>query len=153
MNYEALGDTIDFQSDAITHCHEPTSDDATGNNDDAISITDDMLRINEKPLSFLSPVVQKLHQDFSNNSPSKLKMHTQNTIQASQKNMVDNIQYIIKNGNIENNEEVGTLWDQLETFIQDTKIKVQKETYVTPVKKNLSFPAFDSKKIKANSKI
>ncbi len=44
-----------------------------------------------------------------------------------------------------NNERVGKLWDGLETFIQDTKMKVQKETYVTPVKKNLSFPAFDSK--------
>ncbi len=59
--------------------------------------------------------------------------------------MVDNIQYIIKNENIENSERVGRLWDKIETFIQETKMKVQKETYVTPVKKNLSFPAFDSK--------
>ncbi len=43
------------------------------------------------------------------------------------------------------NERVGQLWDELETFIQETKMKVQKETYVTPVKKNMSFPAFDSK--------
>ncbi len=62
--------------------------------------------------------------------------------------MVDNIQYIIEHGNIANNERVGKLWDELETVIQETKMKVQKESYVTPIKKNLSFPAFDSKKSK-----
>ncbi len=64
---------------------------------------------------------------------------------ASRKNMVDNIQYIIEHENISNNERVGQLWDELENFIQEKKVKVQKETYVTPVKKNLSFPAFNSK--------
>jgi hypothetical protein len=53
---------------------------------------------------------------------------------------------INKHGNIVNNERVGKLWNELETFIQETKMKVHKETYVTPVKKNLSFPALDSKK-------
>jgi hypothetical protein len=62
--------------------------------------------------------------------------------------MVDNIQYIIKNGDIENNQEAGRLWDQLETFIQETKMKVQKETCVTPVMMALSFLALDSKKSK-----
>jgi hypothetical protein len=148
MNYEALGESIDFQSDAITHSLEPTFDDETGNNDDTTGITNVMLRMNENTFTFLRPVAQILHQDISNNSPSKLKMHTQNTIQALRKNMFDNIQYIIKNRNIENNEEVGRLWDQLETLIQETKMKVQKETYVTPVKKNLSFPASDIKNSK-----
>jgi hypothetical protein len=50
--------------------------------------------------------------------------------------------------NIENNERIGRLWDELETFIRETKMKMQKETYVPPVKKNLNFPAFDSKKSK-----
>ncbi len=62
--------------------------------------------------------------------------------------MVDNIQYIIEHGNIANNERVGKLWNELETFFQETKMKVQKETYLTPVKKDLSFPAFNSKKSK-----
>jgi hypothetical protein len=116
--------------------------------DEGRDLTGDMLQTNENTFTFLSPIAQKLHQNISNNSPSKLKMHTQNTIQASRKNMVDNIQYIIEHGNIANSERVGQLWDELETFIQETKMKVQKETYVTPVKKNLSFPALDSKKSK-----
>ncbi len=147
-NYEALGANIDFERNAITSCLKTTFDDATDNTDDATGNPDDMLRMNENAINFLSPVAEKLPQEISNNSPSKLKMHTQNTIQVSQKNMVVNIQYIIKNGNTENNQEVGRLWDQLETFIQETKMKVQKETYVTPVKKGLSFTAFVSKKSK-----
>jgi hypothetical protein len=104
--------------------------------------------MNENNFTFLSPIEQKLHQNISNSSPSKLKTHTRNTIQASQKDMVDNIQYIIKDGNIANNERVGKLWGELEAFIQETKMKVQQEIYVTPIKKNLSFPAFDSKESK-----
>ncbi len=38
-----------------------------------------------------------------------------------EKNMVDNNQYKIEHGNIVNNERVGQLWDELETFIQETK--------------------------------
>ncbi len=45
-----------------------------------------------------------------------------------------------KHGNIANNERFGKLCDELETYIQETKMKVQKRTYITPVKKNLSFP-------------
>jgi hypothetical protein len=85
MNYVALRDTIDIESDAITCCLKRTFDHATGNTDDATGITDDMLRMNENTFTFLSPVADILHQDISNNSPSKLKMHTQNTIQVSQK--------------------------------------------------------------------
>ena len=67
--------------------------------------------------------------------------------------MVDNIQYIIEHGNIANNERVGQLWDELETFIQETKMKVQKLTYKTPVKKNLSCSAFNSNKSKPIARI
>jgi hypothetical protein len=79
-NYEALGDAIDFESDAITCCLETTFDDSTGNTDDATGNTHDTLRMNENTFTFLSPVAEKLPQDISNNSQSKLKMHTQNTI-------------------------------------------------------------------------
>ena len=75
-DYDALGDDIDFESDGINCCIETTFDDAEGN-------TNDMLRMNENTFTFLSPVAEKLHQDISNSSLSNLKMHTQNTIQAS----------------------------------------------------------------------
>ncbi len=45
-------------------------------------------------------------------------------------------------------KKLGNYGMNLEKFIQEAKVKFKKETYVTPVKKNLSFPAFDSKKSK-----
>ncbi len=148
MNHEVLGESIDFESESINLCHDATFDNETDSYDEGRDLTDDMLQTNENTFTFLSPIAQKLHQKISNNSPSKLKMHTQNIILASRKILVDNIQYITKHGNIANNERVGQSWDESEKFIQETKVKVQKETYVTPVKKNLCFPAFDSKKSK-----
>jgi hypothetical protein len=109
MNHEGLGESIDFENDSINLCLDATLDHKTGSCDEGRDLTDDMLQTNENTFTFLSPIAQKLHQNISNNSPSKLKMHTQNTIQASLKKMVDNIQYIIKHGNIPNNERVGQL--------------------------------------------
>ncbi len=148
MNHEGLGESIDVESESINLCLDSLFNNKTGIYYEGRDLTDDMLRTNENTFTFLSPIAQKLHQKISNNSPSKLNMHTQNTILASRKNMVDNIQYIIEYRNIANNERVGQLWDGLEKFIQETKVKDQKETYVTPVKKNLSFPVFDSKNSK-----
>jgi hypothetical protein len=96
MNHEGLGESIDFESDSINLCLDATLDNKNGSYDEARDLTDDMFQTNKNSFIFLSPVAQKLHQNISNSSPSKLKMHTQNTIQASKKNMVDNIQYTIK---------------------------------------------------------
>ncbi len=86
MNHDALGKgSIDFESDSINLCLDATLYDETGNYNEARDLTDDMLQMNKNTFTFLSPLSQKLHQNISNNSPSKLKMHTQNTIQASWK--------------------------------------------------------------------
>ncbi len=95
MNHEGYEESIDFKSDSINPCLDATLDNETGSYDKGRDLTDDMLQMNENTFTFLSPIAQKLHQNISNNSPSNLKMHTQNTFQASRKNMVDNIEYII----------------------------------------------------------
>ncbi len=66
-------------------CLDATLDNKTGSNDEARDLMDDMLQTNKNTFTFLSPIAQKLHQNISNNSPSKLKMHIRNTIQASRK--------------------------------------------------------------------
>jgi hypothetical protein len=124
MNHEVLGESIDFESESINLYHDATFDNKTGSYDEGRDLTDYMLQTNKNTFIFLSPIAQKLHQKISNNSPSKLKMHTQNTTFGITETMVDNIQYIIEHGNIANNERVGQLWDELETFIQETKVKV-----------------------------
>ncbi len=96
MNHDGLGESIDFESESIILCLDATFDNKTSSYDEGRDLTDDMLQTNKNTFTFLSPLAQKLHQKISNNSPSKLKMDTQNTIWASWKNMVDNIQYIIE---------------------------------------------------------
>ncbi len=76
MNHDALGESIDFESDSINLCLDATLDDETGNYDEARDLTDYMLQMNKNTFTFLSPIAQKLHQNISTNSPSKLKMHT-----------------------------------------------------------------------------
>ncbi len=98
MNHDGLGESIDFDSESINLCLDATLDNKTGSYDEARDYTDDMLQTNGNTFTFLSPIAQKLHQNISNNSPRKLKMHTRNTIQASWKNMVDNR---------------GTVWDRI----------------------------------------
>jgi hypothetical protein len=85
MNHEGLGESIDFESESIDLCLDATLDNETGSYDEDRDLMDDMLQTNKNTFTFLSPIAQKLHQNISNNSPSKLKMHTQNTILASQK--------------------------------------------------------------------
>jgi hypothetical protein len=86
MNHDALGqESIDFESDSINLCLDAILDDETGNCDEVRDCMDDMLQMNENTFTFLSPIAQKLHQNISKNRPSKLKMHTQNTVQASRK--------------------------------------------------------------------
>ncbi len=80
MNHEVLGESIDFEGESINLRHDATFDYETGSSDEGRDLTDDMLRTNKNTFTFLSPIAQKLHQKISNNSPSKLEMHTQNTI-------------------------------------------------------------------------
>jgi hypothetical protein len=52
MNHEALGESIDFKSDSINLCLDATSDDETGNYDEARDLTDDMLPMNKHTFTF-----------------------------------------------------------------------------------------------------
>jgi hypothetical protein len=43
MNHEALGESIEFESNSINLCCNATLDDETGNYDEARDLMDDML--------------------------------------------------------------------------------------------------------------
>ncbi len=91
MNHEGLGESIDFESDSINLCLDATSNNKTGGYDEGRDITNDMLQTNKNTFTLLIPKAQKLQQKISNNSPSKFKIHTQNAVLASKKNMVNKI--------------------------------------------------------------
>ena len=108
--------------------------------------THEMLRLNDNSHSHLSPQTKKLHKDIKNTCESQMNLETSETIVASTKNMIHNINYIMNHGDILNNKKCAEIARDLEKFITESKNKVIAERYVAPVPKGLSFPAFDSKK-------
>jgi hypothetical protein len=72
MNHEGLGESIDFEIDSINLRLDVILDNKTGSYDEGRDLTDDMLQTNKNTFTFLSPTAWELHQNISNNSPSKL---------------------------------------------------------------------------------
>jgi hypothetical protein len=77
----------------------------------------DLSRFNENTLSFLSPSTKRLHQDIAENSPANLHHHNSESIRASRKNIIANVDYLIENGKIENDPESAMLFDELEKTV------------------------------------
>ncbi len=86
----------------------------------------DLSRFNENTLSFLSPSTKRLHQDIAENSPANLPHHNSESIRASRKNIIANVDYLIENGKIENDPESAMLFDELEKTVADFKLRLQK---------------------------
>jgi len=69
----------------------------------------DISRFNDNTLSFLSPSTKRLHQDIAENSPANLPHHNSESIRASRKNIIANVDYLIENGRIEKDSESAML--------------------------------------------
>jgi hypothetical protein len=112
--------------------------------------SNDISRFNDNTLSFLSPSTKRLHQDIAVNSPANLPHHNSESIRASRKNIVANVDYVIENGRIENNPESAMLFDELEKTVADFKLRLQRRILpkpMTPPRKDMiAFAAFDGRK-------
>jgi hypothetical protein len=110
----------------------------------------DISRFNENTLSFLSPSTKRLHQDIAENSPANILHHNSESIRASRKNIIANVDYLIENGRIENDPESAMLFDELEKTVADFKLRLQRRILpppMTPPRKDMiAFAAFDGKK-------
>jgi len=71
--------------------------------------------------------------------------------------MLDNIQYIIDNGNVGSNPKVAKIFDDMEKYIQNAKSDIQRlnhlEKIQTPPKGRIEFPAFNHKKTKPQPRL
>ncbi len=63
----------------------------------------DLARFNNYTLLYISPQTKRLHSDILKNSPANLSHHNTETIRASRKNMLTNIDYMIDYGELMNN--------------------------------------------------
>jgi hypothetical protein len=110
----------------------------------------DLSRFNENTLSFLSPSTKRLHKDIAENSPANLPHHNSESIRASRKNIIANVDYLIENGKIENDPESAMLFDELEKTVAEFKLRLQRRILpppMTPPRKDMiAFAAFDGRK-------
>jgi hypothetical protein len=72
--------------------------------------------------------------------------YNEESIAASKKNMIQNINWIMTHGDAMNNLKSAEIISDLEKSIMAAKVKIQQEIFLTPTKMGLSFTAFASKK-------
>jgi hypothetical protein len=114
--------------------------------------TNEISRFNDNLLSFISPSSKQLHQDIVENSPANLCHHTKETLRESWKHMLESIQYILDYGKVDVNPKAANFFDDLEEYVQKSKLEIQKllllEKVKMPQKGRIEFTAFNDKKRK-----
>ncbi len=118
--------------------------------------TDEISRFNNNLLSFISPLSKQLHRDIAENSPVNLCHHTKETLRESRKHMLESIQYILDYGKVDVNPEAAKIFDDLEKYVQKSKLEIQKlpllEKVKMPQKGRIEFAAFNDKKTETRTK-
>ena len=105
---------------------------------------DDLLRNSDAKHSYLSPSTKRLHNELL--EASSETNYNEESIAASKKNMIQNINWIMTHGDAMNNQKSAEIISDLEKSIMAAKDKIQQEIFLTPTKMGLSFTAFASKK-------
>ena len=111
---------------------------------------DDLLRISDAKHSYLSPTTKRLHNELLEASGGIY--YNEESITASKKNMIANVNWIMTHGDAMNNLKCAEIISDLEKSIMAAKLEIRREVFVTPTKMGLSFPAFAGKKPKHVSK-
>lgn len=116
-----------------------------------------MSRFHDNTITYLSPATTRLHNDLACNlTPTKLH-HTTETLRQSRKTILENIDWMIQYGMIEENEHAAEIFDDLEKFVQKTKWKFQ-DIILNAKNKDrrqgqLEFAAYDQKKKKPEKRL
>ena len=102
--------------------------------------------------TYISPMTKRLHHDIEENSPSRIRRHNAESLRASRKNMMNNIDYIISIGDFEEDPQAAMLFDKMEKSIQKIKLEFQQlklsQPKTPPRKGMIEFPAFNGPKKK-----
>ena len=103
---------------------------------------------------YMSPASRQLHHNNYENSPANICHHNTQTLQASRKNMLENIQYILDYGNVHGNAKAADIFDDMEKYIEKAKIQIMELNHVekikTPPKGRIEFAAFNLKRCPHN---
>ena len=112
----------------------------------------DLSRFQNNIMTYVGPMTKRLHNDIEANSPSRICHHNVVSLRASRKNMISCIDYIIDNGNIDENPQSAILFDKMEKTLQKMKLEFQQlkmsQPKTPPRKGMIEFPAFNAPKKK-----
>ena len=85
----------------------------------------DLSRFQNNRMSYVSPMTKRLHGDIEENSPSRIHHHNAESLQASRKNMISIIDYIISIGDIEEDPQSAIVFEKMEKSLQMFKLELQ----------------------------
>jgi hypothetical protein len=119
--------------------------------------THDISRFDNNTLTYLSPATTHLHKDICGNSSDKCFGHNTVSLRNSRKSILENIDWMIQYGRIEENADAAEIFDEMEKFVEGAKLKMQNKILI---EKNsgrkqgiLEFAAYDGKKKKAEARL
>ena len=117
----------------------------------------DLSRFQNNIMTYLSPMTKRLHNEIQENSPSRLLHHNAVSLRESRKNMISIIDYIIDNGNIDEDPQTAILFDKMEKTLQMIKLEFQQlkisQPKTPPRKGMIEFPAFNAPKKKPEPRL
>jgi hypothetical protein len=117
----------------------------------------EIARFNDNTFTCISPQTKKLHSDILKNSPANSSHHNNDTIRASRKNMLTIIEYMIDYGELMNNPKAAKIFDNMEKFVQDSKLKIQQlimsDQLTQPKEGSIEFAVFTRRKKKAEPRL
>ena len=117
----------------------------------------DLSRFQNNIMTYVSPMTKRLHNEIQENSPSRLLHHNAVSLRKSRKNMISIIDYIIDNGNIDEDPQTAILFDKMEKTLQMIKLEFQQlkisQPKTPPRKGMIEFPAFNAPKKKPEPRL
>ena len=117
----------------------------------------DLSRFQNNIMTYVSPMTKRLHNEIQENSPSRLLHHNAVSLRESRKNMISIIDYILDNGNIDEDPHSAILFDKMEKTLQKIKLEFQQlkisQPKTPPRKGMIEFPAFNAPKKKTEPRL
>lgn len=121
------------------------------------SDTHDISRFENNTLTYLSPATTRLHKELCGNSYEKIGGRSTMSLRTSRKSMLENIDWMIEYGMIEENAEAAKFFNEMEKFVQKSKLKLQNNILMEKNRGKqqgrLEFAAYDAKKKKPEPRL
>ena len=118
--------------------------------------TSHLSRLHEKSHCHISPTTDKLHKMISQRSPKSPHVHTEQGIQASRRNILENLDWMLKYGDPTRNANTSRLIRKVEQTMQLAREYVMRDVlrdHTHPPPGSISFAAIKTRKQKPQPRL